>query len=59
MFIQRTLNKQVSLIECIGRGKYGEVWRGQWHGENVAVKIFTSRDENSWRRETEIYWYIV
>uniref|UniRef100_A0A1B0ABM6 receptor protein serine/threonine kinase n=1 Tax=Glossina pallidipes TaxID=7398 RepID=A0A1B0ABM6_GLOPL len=55
VFIQRTLNKQVSLIECIGRGKYGEVWRGQWHGENVAVKIFTSRDENSWRRETEIY----
>jgi hypothetical protein len=26
-----------------------------WHGENVAVKIFFSRDEASWTRETEIY----
>ncbi|KFP44129.1 Serine/threonine-protein kinase receptor R3, partial [Chlamydotis macqueenii] len=34
---------------------YGEVWRGVWHGENVAVKIFSSRDEQSWFRETEIY----
>uniref|UniRef100_A0A8C6X0U3 receptor protein serine/threonine kinase n=2 Tax=Elapidae TaxID=8602 RepID=A0A8C6X0U3_NAJNA len=39
----------------IGKGRYGEVWRGTWHGENVAVKIFSSRDEQSWFRETEIY----
>lgn len=39
----------------IGKGRYGEVWRGVWHGENVAVKIFFSRDEASWARETEIY----
>lgn len=44
-------------MECIGRGKYGEVWRGHWHGENIAVKIFFSRDEESWKRETEIYRY--
>ncbi|XP_058126247.1 activin receptor type-1 isoform X1 [Anopheles coustani] len=55
LLIQRTLAKQVSLCECIGRGRYGEVWRGIWHGENVAVKIFFSRDEDSWKRETEIY----
>lgn len=30
------------------------MWRGQWQGENVAVKIFSSRDEKSWFRETEI-----
>lgn len=35
--------------------RYGEVWRAIWHGENVAVKIFFSRDEESWKRETEIY----
>lgn len=40
---------------CAGKGRYGEVWRGQWQGENVAVKIFSSRDEKSWFRETEIY----
>lgn len=57
LLIQRTLAKQVTLVECIGRGKYGEVWRGHWHGENIAVKIFFSRDEESWKRETEIYRY--
>ncbi|XP_067005368.2 activin receptor type-1 [Anabrus simplex] len=55
LLIQRTLAKQISLTECIGKGRYGEVWRGIWHGENVAVKIFFSRDEASWIRETEIY----
>lgn len=55
LLIQRTLAKQISLIECIGKGRYGEVWRGIWHGESIAVKIFFSRDEASWTRETEIY----
>jgi hypothetical protein len=45
----------VSLVECVGKGRYGEVWRGHWRGENVAVKIFSSRDEKSWFRESEIY----
>jgi len=53
--VQRTLAKQISLRECIGKGRYGEVWRGIWHGESIAVKIFFSRDEASWIRETEIY----
>ena len=35
--------------------RYGEVWRGIWNGESIAVKIFFSRDEASWIRETEIY----
>lgn len=55
LLIQRTLAKQISLAECIGKGRYGEVWKGIWYGENVAVKIFFSRDEASWSRETEIY----
>ncbi|XP_037909941.1 activin receptor type-1 isoform X1 [Hermetia illucens] len=55
LLIQRTLAKQVTLVDCIGRGRYGEVWRGVWYGENVAVKIFFSREEESWKRETEIY----
>lgn len=55
LLIQRTLAKQISLSECIGKGRFGEVWRGLWHGEHVAVKIFFSRDEASWSRETEIY----
>lgn len=31
------------------------MWRGRWRGENVAVKIFSSREERSWFREAEIY----
>lgn len=55
LLIQRTLSKQVTLQNCIGKGRYGGVWRGILHGEQVAVKIFSSRDEESWKRETEIY----
>jgi len=29
----------------IGKGRYGEVWRAVWNGDQVAVKIFFSRDE--------------
>ncbi|XP_069773454.1 activin receptor type-1-like [Narcine bancroftii] len=53
--VQRTVARQITLVECVGKGRYGEVWRGMWQGENVAVKIFSSRDEQSWFRETEIY----
>lgn len=42
-------------ILTIFQGRYGEVWKAQWHADNVAVKIFYSRDEASWYRETEIY----
>ncbi|KAF2359577.1 Protein kinase domain [Trinorchestia longiramus] len=55
LFIQRTLAKQICLAEVVGKGRYGEVWRGVWQGENVAIKIFFSRDELSWDRETEVY----
>ncbi|XP_049583822.1 activin receptor type-1 isoform X1 [Syngnathus scovelli] len=53
--VQRTVARQITLNECVGKGRYGEVWRGYWQGESVAVKIFSSRDEKSWFRETEIY----
>ncbi|KAF7664560.1 hypothetical protein LDENG_00172600 [Lucifuga dentata] len=53
--VQRTMARQISLVECVGKGRYGEVWKGTWMGESVAVKIFSSRDEQSWFRETEIY----
>ena len=31
------------------------MWKGEWRGENVAVKIFSSIDEQSWFREVEIF----
>lgn len=41
-------------------GKFGynhqrELWRGIWQGENVVVKIYSSRSEAPWTRETEVY----
>ena len=38
-----------------GKGRFGEVQRGEWRGEEVAVKIFHSIEERSWMREVEIY----
>ena len=39
----------------IGKGRYGDVWKATWRGEDVAVKVFFTTDEASWFRETEIY----
>ena len=39
--------------------RYGEVFRGKWRGEDVAVKKFITRDERSWFREAEIYQTIM
>ena len=55
IMVQRTIARQITLHDVIGKGRYGEVWRGTWRGENVAVKIFSSREERSWFREAEIY----
>uniref|UniRef100_A0A3Q3BMV0 Activin receptor type-1C n=1 Tax=Haplochromis burtoni TaxID=8153 RepID=A0A3Q3BMV0_HAPBU len=55
LLVQRTIARTIVLQETIGKGRYGEVWRGKWRGEDVAVKIFSSRDERSWFREAEIY----
>ncbi|XP_078493671.1 transforming growth factor beta receptor [Ciona intestinalis] len=53
--VQRTMARQIQLVNCIGKGRYGAVWKGMWQDEPVAVKVFASRDEQSWARETEIY----
>uniref|UniRef100_A0A914GV96 receptor protein serine/threonine kinase n=1 Tax=Globodera rostochiensis TaxID=31243 RepID=A0A914GV96_GLORO len=55
MLAERTMARQITLKNCIGRGGFGDVHLGEWRNEPVAVKIFMSRKELSWRRETEIY----
>lgn len=59
LLVQRTIARTIVLQESIGKGRFGEVWRGKWRGEDVAVKIFSSRDERSWFREAEIYQTIM
>lgn len=55
LLVQRSIARQIQLLDIIGKGRFGEVWRGCWRGENVTVKIFSSREECSWFREAEIY----
>ncbi|XP_068687561.1 bone morphogenetic protein receptor type-1B-like [Montipora foliosa] len=53
--VQRTIARQLTLLEAIGSGTYGEVWHARWRDRDVAVKVFLSHCESSWKRETEIY----
>lgn len=55
LLVQRTIARQIELLEEVGRGRFGEVWQGSWRGTRVAVKIFNSRDERSWYREAEVF----
>lgn len=57
--VQQTLAREITLFECIGKGRFGNVWRGSRKGEQVAVKIFYSRDDASWKREIEIYSTVI
>ena len=53
--VQRTVAQSIKLGEPVGSGRFGQVFIGEYLGENVAVKKFALRDEHSWFRETEIY----
>lgn len=55
LLAQRTVAKQIQMVESVGKGRRGEVWLARWRGERVAVKVFRTADEASWFRETEIY----
>ena len=37
--VQRTIARQIQMVKEIGRGRYGQVWLGQWRGEDIAVKV--------------------
>ena len=55
LLTQRSMCKDIELLECVGKGRYGEVWRAKWLDDDVAVKRFFSHEESSWNRETEIF----
>ncbi|CAH8464549.1 unnamed protein product [Schistosoma bovis] len=39
--VQRTVARHIRLTMCIGKGRFGEVWKATCQGETVAVKIFS------------------
>ena len=55
LLIQQSVAAQVTLHELVGKGRFGEVWRGSYKGDDVAVKIFHTKEENSWIHEKDIY----
>jgi TGF-beta receptor type-1 len=55
LLIQRSISGQITLHNLIGKGRFGEVWRGIYKGDQVAVKIFHTREELSWFHEVEVY----
>lgn len=55
LLVQRTIARQIEMVQSIGKGRYGEVWKARWRGEHVAVKVFFTTEEASWLRETDIY----
>ena len=52
---QCSIAAQIVLHDIVGKGRFGEVWRGVYKGDDVAVKIFHTREEISWNHEVDIY----
>lgn len=52
---QRTVAQTIRLGGLIGSGRFGQVFVGKYQSEKVAVKKFSTRDELSWCRESEVY----
>lgn len=55
LLIQRSISGQITLHNLIGKGRFGEVWKGQYKGDTVAVKIFHTKEELSWFHEVKVY----
>ena len=45
------------LLEKIGEGHYGQVWKAEYLGESVALKVFTSRSRNGHIRHETVAQY--
>ena len=52
---QKTISREIEKIEKIGKGRYGEVWMAKYQGEFVAVKVFPTHEEESFKRELDFY----
>ena len=51
----KTISQNIQLIESIGKGHYSEVFLGKRGSQCVAVKVFSTTIEQSWKRERMIY----
>lgn len=47
--------RPIKLVEVRARGRFGSVWKAQFHEQTVAVKIFPLQDKQSWMTEQDVY----
>lgn len=52
---QRTIALNLTMLELVARGRYGEVRRALYRGSQVAVKLFYTTEEESWKNERDVY----
>lgn len=48
-------NRPIHLLELKASGRFGDVWQGKLHSQDVAVKIFRIQEKESWNTEVDIY----
>ncbi|XP_036234301.1 activin receptor type-2B isoform X1 [Bactrocera oleae] len=48
-------NRPIHLLELKASGRFGDVWQGKLHSQDVAVKIFRMQEKESWNTEVDIY----
>ena len=45
----------VTLLEVIGQGRFGYVWKSEYQDQVVAVKLFNYHNRHSWENERRLY----
>ena len=53
--VQRTIAREIDFIKYIGGGRFGQVYHAKWRRDDIAVKMFKTTEEASWRREHDIF----
>uniref|UniRef100_A0A0N4Z218 Serine/threonine-protein kinase receptor n=1 Tax=Parastrongyloides trichosuri TaxID=131310 RepID=A0A0N4Z218_PARTI len=48
-------HKQIEMLEILAKGRFGEVFKGRFNGQIIAVKTFTHENAASWAKERDIF----
>nr|AVK72319.1 type II Bmp receptor [Isodiametra pulchra] len=52
---QTTTSDDISLVKLIGQGRYGTVWKGEFNGREVAVKLYKQEHKLYFDNEIEMF----
>lgn len=51
-----TLLSNITIGAKVGGGKFGEVYKGNWEGSEVALKKVSSDQAEEFKREANMLW---